>query len=250
MEIIQGYTDRYGKTFEVPNYHFETFEEWQKFPKESVAYSRFEKDDTWSGSDEGIYIQKFDNNTKAFKSHSEIQDFNYKYFLGRYNEHRLVEELLKYQPKINLTEFPLGIVTIEDLMAGQVIPFYEGFINIRDYAPRAKMIELYQLYFDALKIFKELQDNGIIYTDIHSRNLVVKPETNTIKLIDFDDGRIYFDGLSSAVDSMIDNLKNFLNVVNKLNGLTPIVNLDKTNTLDEISEAIQYDAYKRIRIQK
>lgn len=250
MEIIQGYTDRYGKTFDVPNYHFETFEEWQKFPKQSVAYSRFEKDDTWSGSDEGIYILKFDDNTKAFKTHSEIQQFNYKNLLGRYCEHKLVEKLIREQDKIKLCDFPIGIVTIEGLMAGQVIPFYDGFINIRDYAPKAKMIELYQLYFAALKIFKELQENGIIYTDIHSRNLVVNPETNIIKLIDFDEGRIYFDDLSSAVDSMIDNLKNFLNIINKLNGLTPIVNLEKTNTLSEISEAIQYDAYKRIRIQK
>lgn len=248
MEVIQGYTNSYGKNFDVPNYHFETYEEWQKFPKTMVAYSREDKLDTFSTDDAGIYIQKFGDGTKAFRTHSEIPAFNYKAFAERYPEQRLVEKLLKEQSKIKLSRFPEGITTIENVVTGQVIPFYDGYIKFRLFAQNAEMIELYQLYLQTIKIFKELEDNGIIYTDIHTANLVVHPETKDIQLIDFDDHRVYFDRYEFG--SMIDNLKATLNRLNEINGLKQITNIDKTNSLNEIEEAVQYDAYKRIRIQK
>lgn len=245
MEIIQGYTNSYGKYFDVLNYHFETFEEWQNYPKTMVAYSREDKLETFSSDDAGIYIQKFGDGAKAFRTHSEIPAFNYKAYAERFPEQRLVERLIKEQPKIKLSQFPVGITTIENVVTGQVIPFYDGYVNFRIFAKDAQILELYQLYLQSVKIFKELEENGIVYTDIHTANLVVHPETKDIQLIDFSDHRVYFD--KYELQTMIDNLKVTLNRLNEINGLKPIVNLDKTQTLDEIGEAVQYDAYKRIR---
>ncbi len=248
MEIKQGYTNKYGKYFEVPNYHFDTFEEWQDFPKKFVAYSREDKLDTFSSDDSGIYIQKFSDGEKAFRTHAEVQAFNYKYYAERFPEEKLVEQLIKRQPEIKLTKFPEGIVTVENVVLGQVIPFYDGYINFRDFAKDTSMIELYKLYLETIKIFKELEENGIIYTDIHTANLVVNPESKDIQLIDFCDNRVYFD--KYELSAMINNLKATLNRLNEINGLNPIENLNKTDTLDGISDAVQYDAYKRIRLKK
>ena len=239
MEILPEYVDKHGKIYGVPTYRFEDFNDWRKYPKIFVAYNPFEKIPSWGASDEGIYIEKFDNNSKAFRVHSEIQDFNFKYFSGRYTEQILVEQLLKKQPDIKLTQFPLGIVSVENTIIGQVIPFYDNYETLKQSIEYLKPEELYKLYLHIIEILTELYNNGIIYTDIHGGNIMVNPENHDVKLIDFESQRVFFEEYSFKC--MIDNLKALLNELNEKLGLNPIPGLTTTKNLEDIGYVISDD---------
>lgn len=244
MEIIQGYTNGYGKQFDIPNYHFKTFEEWKNFPKEYVIFSREDKKqiDSWSALDNGVIIHKFDEGAKAFRVHSEFKEFNYKYL--NYNEHVLIDKLLRFQPDVINAQFPLGVVSINEKAFGQVIPYFNNYVSLIEAALHLNDPRIYDLYLQVIKILKELERYGIIYKDNHPGNYVYDKTTGDLQIIDFDDTYISFDGY--GVTLMVNNLKDMVNRLNKLIGLPEIIALEKTKTLKEVEEAVLED-YARIR---
>jgi len=98
-----------------------------------------------------------------------------------------------------------------------------------------------QFYLEILKILKELCNEGIYYTDIHTKNFLINNVNEVINLIDFEKNFIYLDNQRNfAYSSMINNLKFYLiNILNRVSDIKLNESYEKAETLEEIEEIVK-----------
>lgn len=237
MEIKKGYIDERGTIYNVRNINYGNLESarcsFGTFINESRNNKLGYSDDEYHG----IYLYKsnYDEN-KALRIYKDFMHYKY---VG-YTDERIVSELQKRQKFVHLTEFPTGIVTIENSVIGQEIPYYEQYETIRYMFENNKYKNHpTNYYIQILKILKELFKVGITYQDIHSNNFLFRILDEDIKLIDFEPYQVRFDeGKNCHYNFMIDNLKFMLNLLNGFSGLEFNSNFEKTQTLEEVEESI------------
>lgn len=243
--ISMGYINSRGELFEnIRNIKCEDKRPFLfgKFYTENKKY-----DDSLNFSDidesNGVYIYKsFYDDKKALRIYRDF--INYQ--CTCHNDEKLVSELQKRQKNIKLTEFPTGIVTMENKVIGQEIPLYENHIDILDYFEDKSLVKSPTSYYiEILKILKELYNNGIIYSDVHGRNFLVSRIEDTIKLIDFESDRIAFDqDMKYKYTNMINNLKAMLYNLNSFYNIDFKDNFKKAKTLEEIEECVREKHYE------
>lgn len=173
---------------------------------------------------------------------------NYRY-LVRHDDY-LVSSLQERQKDVLLTDFPTGIVTIEDKIIGQLIPFYEDVVTL-EYAAKRNLINTYEDFLDKileiLKIIRELLNAGIIYQDIHSYNFLYNKNTEKLNLIDFDSKYIRFYHHQQSYEYMILNLKILISRLNRYYGIQFNNDFDSLYHFEEIEEYLQTEHYKVLR---
>lgn len=252
MNIIKnGFKNCYGKEFpNIRDVHFEekkdlmgnlgTYKAETKHTANPFFSSSFDREN-------GVYIYQthYDPNI-ALRIYKDFA--NYKYL--HHNDELLVSELQNRQKDVKLTEFPTGIVSIENKVIGQEIPFYEDHETIKDIVldeQKKDMVNPITLQLEMLKILKELVQNGIIYYDIHAKNFMLNTTKNDMKLIDFDINFIAFDDKTTVYNSMISNLKNTINTIDSIYGLNDKETLKVASSLEEVEELVQKKGYNRSR---
>ena len=142
-----------------------------------------------------------------------------------------IESLQKKQANVYLTEFTKGVVTLDNRVIGDIVPFYSDADTLRKYI-KENGWEQYSLYFEAANILNELIANGIYYYDLNPDNFVIT--NNGLKLIDFDVDLITFDKpYSGKQERVLDNFKVMLNILS---------NKEFQNTYPEIKDIDSFDA--------
>lgn len=244
IEIKNEYKDKNGIIYNVRNINVDEPKELTEILGKLVNFSSPENEDDFEIYEDGvnIFLSKFDP-TKAFRLYKDHNIYEY----TNHSDHIIVSELQKRQKNIKLSEFPTGIVTIKDKVMGQEIPFYENSETIYKYFKEHNMKKRpTEFYLEVLKILKELCNEGIVYTDIHTRNFLINNITEVANIIDFEDSFIYLDGRTEfAYSTMINNLKFYLlNILNKIKGIEFNNSYDKAETLEQIEEVVRETDYK------
>lgn len=155
----------------------------------------------------GVYIYRDFNNPKiGYRIYKEFADYNF----NGYKDDILIEKLQIKQANIKLTKLPIGVVTLDNRIIGQIIPLFENCMTLFDFSKCSKdKINYVKLYINALNILKELYDNGILYLDIHPKNFMIDGKNN-LNLIDFEFCNIKF----SEIDKF--DMKKFFNLFNSM----------------------------------
>lgn len=177
-------------------------------------------------SEDGVYIYKSNYDEKtALRVYKCFLDPNF----NGYRDEKLISRLQKVQDKIELTSFPVGIVTLDGNIIGQEIPYYEEHNQLYQVKDEVTLKELFMLYRQCLVILEELHKKGIYYLDIHAKNFLVNDDFD-VQLIDFEPNLIRFND-KSQLKKELSNFYNMINLVNKR------INIDimykKPETLDE-----------------
>lgn len=228
--IKNGFVDTYGKKFEIKS---------TVFDPQNYGFLEFitetERDETKSWSydenyDTGIYLYRsLVDKKQGYRIYRAYQTYKFNSFFDA----KMIEELQKRQKNIRKTEFPTGVITLNDgRVIGQLVPFYDKSPTIYKYSidPKNKGKNPFKLYIDVLKSLSEMSNEGITYYDNHSNNFViVNEEKGIIKTIDFDHQLIEFD---SIINQPIIFYK-FLNMVNGCNENLQI--LDKTGMFKNVN---------------
>lgn len=215
MEIKNKYVDPSGKLHNLRNINFDInsptpYSFGKKVAETSKDYTAFlgEEDYIFDGVD--IYRTQYDPNKAlriykdwaSFKLLAQFKDTLIYKSLG-YSDYKIITQLLERQERIKLTDFPTGIVTLDNIVIGQEIPYYEGHIDlnkeiinllkeIKDEISYQKNIKMIMYYYQKIiNILEELTKEGIFYNDLHPKNFVVNKDS--IKLIDFENNKISFD---------------------------------------------------------
>ena len=229
--ITMGYINNKGEFFEnIRNIKFQDRKPFL-FGKFYTENKNNNNSSTFSDMDEsyGVYIYKsFYDDRKALRIYKDFINFQITF----HDDEKLVSELQKRQKNIKLTEFPTGIITIENKIIGQEIPYYDNHKTIKAEIEEIKDIKKLLLYYkQIIDIIEELLKNNIYYADLNTGNFLVK--NDIIKLIDFESGFISFDGNYKYI---INNLINLLKSLKK--NLTIDFNFSNNSTIEEIREEI------------
>ena len=239
--INQGFTNYKGVEFNnIRNIHYDNKEDL--IGNIGVFKAETEKDDGFFFShglkvSEGIYLyQSYYDKNKALRIYKEFADYKYLYS----TDDKLVSKLQEKQKDIKLTEFPTGIVSIENYVIGQEIPFYEDYKTFASLLLNKQLTELpINVYMDILKILKELADNGIYYSDVHAKNFMINLESLTTKLIDFETRFVSIDNEKKFLyKNMIINLKHMITKINSLYNIQFSNTFNKLDNLEHIQEYI------------
>lgn len=237
MEIREKYIDERGNIYNIRNIHYESLEKTRFNFGTFVAESKPGKLDSIDDDLDGIFLYKSTySSKKALRIYKDYMHYKY---VG-HSDYKIVSELQLRQKNIKLTEFPTGIVTIENSVIGQEAPYYEDYNTIRKtFENDTIKVNPIQSYIKILKILKELFKEGIVYRDIHSNNFLYRIIDEDIKLIDFERFQVSFnEGRGCNYQSMIDNLKYMIKLLNSFKGIEFNYGFKKTQTLEEIEESI------------
>lgn len=240
-QIKEGFRNRYK--FFYPNVREISFEKGELCNNlgKLVAETKREQDSFFLPDDfdlSGVYIyQQLDNPDKAYRIYKEFAEYKF----NGYNDDKLIENLQQKQTNIKLTEFPSGVVTLDGMIIGQEIPYYDGYKNLYDTLTHiSDKRTILMIYKKIIKILKELYDNGIIYTDVHAKNFMVNND-NVVKLIDFEYSQVRFEMNDSFKMQLMDNLRNMINIVNLYSGIDYV--LERIIKFEDFSTEI--DVMKR-----
>lgn len=243
--IENGYKNHDGIYYDnIRNIHYDKISDTKNNLGKYVNQSSSKSNDPFapSFSDElGVYIYKsyYDNN-KGLRLYQDYGNYKYVY----HNDEKLISELQKRQKNIQLTDFPTGIVSVEDYTIGQEIIYYENFNTLSNLINNSKVKDnIFSIYLDILKILKELCNNGILYSDIHPKNFMINSDLIT-KLIDFEPRYVKFDENAKYLyETMITNLKNTINYINSFYNIKFNTDFNTTKTLNNIEECIYEKQY-------
>ena len=235
INIKDEYISSEGNKYKLKNINYESIEDIRGNLGTYITETKRNVNNFFSEDDNivnGVYIYKsnYDPN-KALRIYKDWADYKF----NCHSDYKIIAKLQELQKNVTLTDFPTGIVTLENSVIGQEIKLYEGYVTLSDYLCNKNNIKNILSYCrQILIIIKELYNNGIIYKDIHLKNFMIKD--HFIKLIDFDESYISFGESLYCYKMMISNLKSMLGrIENILN-----INLDITNadSLEQIEELI------------
>ena len=208
MTTKSKYVDNYGHTYDlVSSIEFEPNVDFYLLG--NIIAETTHKYSGWSTESEGSYIfQSKDNPYVGYKVYK-----NYKLLKNDlYKDNVLLENLLSRKDKIQMTKFPEKILTINNRVIGQEIPFYPNSLTLYDYFGQYDNINILSVY------------RGIIYLDTHYKNFMINPLTMQLNIIDFDYNYIIFDEKTKEYKKQI--LYSFVQMLNKLNKLIFSNNLE------------------------
>lgn len=136
-----------------------------------------------------------------------------------YKDDKLVYSLIQKQNKVKLTDFPTGIVTYEDRIIGQEIPYYKNAITLLEYTKLNKDKIPTKNYLEVLKILKEMLDNSICYADVHASNFLIVD--NKMKVIDFESNLVSIDEIYNyQIENMTSNFTSLTSKINEICGIS------------------------------
>lgn len=177
-----------------------------------ITETRYEPNNYFNSSDNlttGVYI--FQNNFNpdvAYRIYKEFLQYNFDGYL----DDRVVPKLVERQPKVKLSKFPTGIITLEGKIIGQEIPYFKDYSTLLETITNG-YDNPFLLYKKVLLIVKEMYENGIIYIDIHAHNFMIKGDN--VEVIDFEHEYVTFDDYSKySIESLFTN---FIRLVHTLN---------------------------------
>lgn len=232
MKINSNYIDKRGNVYEGVTERALTKGELFDLGK---LVHQTEREKNAFGKENGVYIyQDRDNENIAYRIYDEFADYGF----NGYSDDKLIYELNKRKDNVKLTDFPSGIVTCDDNIIGQIIPYYPNSETIFNYAKRTNNINIVRYYRKIISIIDELYKNCIIYVDAHAKNFVIV--NNDIKLIDFDYSLINFDNSKFSYDNMISTLCNMINILNSLIGMEYNVDNKSVRDLQDMGEVVKY----------
>lgn len=145
-----------------------------------------------------------------------IKDCTIKPFrFNRYENLKLLKSLIKRQENVDKVEFPIGYTQVNNKFRGTLIPYYKDAVSIYEVMTFYTFEDLHQFYdkesddidnfvsilLEILEILKCLCENGIYYLDIGPTNFLLY--NNSVKLIDFEPGRICFHEKKWNTDIML-----------------------------------------------
>lgn len=161
-------------------------------------------------NDEGVYIykSKYDN-SKALRIYKCFNDPNFNGF----RDEQLISKLQYFQPLVDKTSFPTGVVTLDGKIIGQEIDYYDNYKQLYEIKDLVTTKELLLLYRKCLEIVSELHNKGIGYLDIHGRNFLVDNNLD-VKLIDFEPDLVKFDD-NHALNVSLNNFYRMINLINE-----------------------------------
>ena len=211
IKFENKYMDSEGKIYDIRNVSLSEKKDLTNIGK---FVTETKRDNFFFGEtedcEEGVYIYKsnFDPK-KAFRIYKDFGNYKYTY----HSDHRNISKLIDLQKDVKLTEFPTGIITLENSVIGQEIPFYENYKTLYEIIENTNDIKLIlHVYKRIILILEELSKVGITYRDIHARNFMIQDKD--VKLIDFEDTSISFD-LKYSYKPMMKNLLDLINSINK-----------------------------------
>lgn len=238
MQIIDSYTNDKGNIFNIRDIHYYDKSELIGNMGIFKAETRRKKGLFFASSStitDGVYIyQSYYNKDKALRIYQDYADYKY----TCHDDDKLVSKLQEVQKLVKLTEFPTGIVTLENKIIGQEIPYYDESISLDKLINDKKVDSPLNIYKDIINILKELVNVGIIYCDIHACNFMINLENMVSKLIDFDSYYIFFDDDKQNYKYMLDNLKRMITYINQSYNIAFDNIFDKTEKLEEVEEYI------------
>lgn len=172
----------------------------------SETYSRNSNNEQSFGS-KGSYIYKDRKKDNiGYKIYRGFTERNFKEF----NDKILVSELIKRQPYITKTKFPIGLISFNSKIIGQQIPYFDNYKQLN----KLETIKNISIYEKILESIKEMYENGVMYLDIHDKNFIINKKNN-VQTIDFEDKYIMFDDYSDETKMAI--LKKIIKLINATN---------------------------------
>lgn len=247
-KINNNYIDNNGKEYkEIREINFPNKDSMIENIGNLIYETEREKGLFFSSSEnltEGVYIYQTNYDKKRALRIFKDWALYYPKIARQYSCHKdpkLIEELKLREKNIKLTEFPTGIVTLEDYIIGQEIPFYEQTKNLYEISNEKGTKDILQYYLDIINILNELAKNDIIYTDCHAKNFVINYINNIVHLIDFEPHQVFIDNKYKYKDMMY-KIKQTINMINSIKNIPFEVN--KEDTLEELEETILSKKYK------
>lgn len=248
-KIKNNYIDNNGKEYaQVREINFPTKDSMRKNIGKYICETEREKGLFFSTSaalNEGVYIYQTNylrsRALRIFKDWAIYYPKIARQYVYR-KDPQLIQELKSREKNIKLTEFPTGIVTLEDYIIGQEIPFYEQTKTLFEISKEKKVNDILQYYLDMIRILNELVQNGIIYTDCHAKNFVVNYVNNIVNLIDFEPHQVFIDENKNKYKDMMLKIKQTINIINGMKNIS--FEVHKEDTLEELEESILSKKYK------
>jgi len=243
MIIKNEFKTTEGKVITVRNVNFESLEDLHNNIGNFLAESKLDDSSDFEINEDGIYLFRcLYDKSKALRLYKDFNLYKYTY----HDDYGIVSKLQEKQKDIKLSEFPTGIITVENKVIGQEVPFYDNSKTIYEYFKDGNMKKRpTQFYLEILNILRELSNNGIIYIDVHKGNFLVENITEIVNIIDFESGFLNFGNLPSSYVPMINNFKiSLINILNSVCNIRFDNNLNKVDTLEKLEEVLLEEDYK------
>lgn len=240
LKIVNEYYENNEKIYNIRNINLSNKSDLRNIG-EYITESRKDSKNKGVSDDyliSGVYIYKSNyDSKKALRIYKDFVDYKY----IKHDDAKIVSELQGIQKNIKLTDFPTGIITLEDSVIGQEIIFYNDYKTLSEYIKELKEIKQLMYYYkQILYILEELSKNNIIYKDLHTKNFLVND--NSIKLIDFESSSFTFDKSQKTYIDMVCKTKALFNEINEI--LKINFKLEDGQTLSELEKEIKIKSKK------
>ena len=237
-KLKNSFTDKDGKTY--PNVLEYRFEKGETLSLGKLFASSHNLDTDEYGEGIGFYVyEDLDNPSIGYRIYRE---FNNPYDCDEQYNGAFIQKLQSLQDKIQLTEFPYGVITLDNRVVGQIIPIYHDAISLRKYVKDNGMQE--DLFLECLLILKELCANGIYYLDMNADNFLITEKG--IKLIDFEKHEVDFDKpFSDKCNNVINNFKVMLRIITNNQICEKYSSFINVNTFEELEEMFKGSKEKK-----
>ena len=186
------------------------------------------------------YLIKIDDQVVLF------HDERTKYMLAQFGNIRT---------KIKNVDLPIGYYQERGRTKGQVIPYYQNGVSIRNFLRfySKKLETLYchddnkirnvlKLYMDILDLIWEMYDNNLIYMDVHEGNFIIYQ--NGIKVIDFEPSLIHFKPTDRYYSMICDKFCHLINGISYSLGIDMVL-IFPSSSFYKTKESIK-TLYKKI----
>ena len=245
MHIERGFQNNYGKIFSnIINVSFSSITELKNHLGNLILETKKDNNNfvTLKDDYDGIYLYEMLNKEDSNYAYRLYRDYE-KYKYRRHYDDLLISNLQEKQKLIKNVDFPIGVVTIENEVIGQIIYLYKQSQTIFNYLKSIKSVNIfekkyYTLLYEVLKILQSLKENDIYYIDIHPNNFL-RLNNGTIKIIDFENHSI--DYSNNKENYFRHNLFYIINDINKYFGLSS--NINYSDSIEDIYNKVREKTY-------
>lgn len=218
MQIERGFQNNYGQNFpNIVNVGFSSLNELRLFLGKLITETKKENNNfaTAKGDYDGIFLYQMPSIHDEDYAYRIYRDFE-KYKYRRHYDDKLISFLQSKQHLVKNVDFPVGVVTVENEVIGQIIYLYKNSQTIFSYLNSIKGNNKFEkVYYDlllkVLNILKLLYENDIFYVDIHPNNFLIVDES--IKIIDFENHSI--DNSNDKEKYFMHNLCYIIKLINR-----------------------------------